>query len=160
MSLIRWSFILWITMILFIHNWDNVEGRYHYHKGKSPPAKSPTPEEPSSPPSISPGVPSDPYPNDPGDSPSNCIFDVRSFGAVGDGSADDTEAFVAAWKAACAVESGVVLVPENYCFKITSTIFTGPCKPGLVFQVRMLVEFPSSSFIFFMLYDIFVRMQV
>jgi len=149
-------------MILFIHNWDNVEGRYHYHKGqkKSPPAESPTPEEPSSPPSISPGVPSDPYPTDPGDSPSNCIFDVRSFGAVGDGSADDTEAFVAAWKAACAVESGVVLVPENYCFKITSTIFTGPCKPGLVFQVRMLIEFPSSSLIFFMLYDIFVGMQV
>ena len=126
-----------------------MEGRYHYHKGqkKSP---SPAPEEPSSPspspPSISPGVPSDPYPSDPGDSPSNCIFDVRSFGAVGDGSADDTQSFVAAWKAACAVESGVVLVPENYCFKITSTIFTGPCKPGLVFQVRTLVEFPSSSF--------------
>ncbi|KAJ1388277.1 Pectin lyase fold/virulence factor [Sesbania bispinosa] len=54
---------------------------------------------------------------------------------VGDGSADDTAAFREAWKAACAVESGVILAPENYSFKITSTIFSGPCKPGLVFQV-------------------------
>ncbi|KAK7329614.1 hypothetical protein VNO77_23784 [Canavalia gladiata] len=135
MSLIQGSFVLWITMILFIHN---VEGRYHNHKRHKkipPPVESPTPEDPPSPPSNSPSVPSDPYPTDPGDSPSNCIFDVRSFGAVGDGSADDTAAFKEAWKAACAVESGVLLVPENYCFKITSTIFSGPCKPGLVFQV-------------------------
>ncbi|KAL5140838.1 Polygalacturonase [Glycine soja] len=139
MSLIHWSLILWITMMmLIIHNLDNVEGRYHYHRGKKKISPAPTPPEdsPSPPPSNSPSVPSDPYPNDPpGDSPSGCIFDVRSFGAVGDGSADDTDAFVAAWKEACAVESGVVLVPEDHCFKITSTIFTGPCKPGLVFQV-------------------------
>lgn len=155
MNLIRVFFILWITVILFIHNLGNVEGRYHSHKkhkktspAPKPPAESPKPEDPSSPPSNSPSVPSDPYPNDPGDSPSDCIFDVTSFGAVGDGSADDTAAFRAAWKAACAVENGVVLAPENYCFKITSTIFSGPCKPGLVFQVRMLVQFPSSSHLF------------
>ncbi|XP_061370479.1 polygalacturonase At1g48100-like [Gastrolobium bilobum] len=136
MSLIRGSFILWITMIFFIHNLCNVEGRYHHHKkqNKTSPALEPPSNSPS-PPSNSPSVPSDPYPNDPGDSPSNCIFDVRSFGAIGDGSADDTAAFREAWKAACEVESGVVLAPENYCFKITSTIFSGPCKPGLVFQV-------------------------
>ena len=135
-------------MMLIIHNLDNVEGRYHYHRGKKKISPAPTPPEdsPSPPPSNSPSVPSDPYPNDPpGDSPSGCIFDVRSFGAVGDGSADDTDAFVAAWKEACAVESGVVLVPEDHCFEITSTIFTGPCKPGLVFQVRMLVQFHPSS---------------
>lgn len=138
-------------MILFIHDLDNVEGRNHYHKKqnkKSPapksPAHSPAPPSDTSPPSsTSPSVPSDPYPNDPGDS--GCVFDVMSFGAVGDGSADDTAAFREAWKAACAVESGVVLAPENYCFMITSTIFSGPCKPGLVFQVRMLLQFPTSS---------------
>lgn len=32
MSLIRGSFIIWITMVLFIHNLSNVEGRYHNHK--------------------------------------------------------------------------------------------------------------------------------
>lgn len=145
MSLIHGIFILWITVILSIHNLGNVEGRYHYHKRQKknphvpkPPVKSP---KSPSPPSTAPSVP-----NDPGNSPSDCnIFDVRSFGAVGDGSADDTAAFRSAWKAACAVESGVVLAAENYRFKITSTIFSGPCKPGLVFQVRMLVESPSSS---------------
>lgn len=130
-------------MILFIHN---VEGRYHHHK--KPKKISPAPSDPSPPslvPPPSPSVPSDPYPypNDPGESPSDCIFDVRSFGAVGDGEADDTAAFRAAWKAACAVESGVLFAPENYCFKITSTIFSGPCKPGLVFQVRMLPSFST-----------------
>jgi hypothetical protein len=135
-------------MIFFIHNFDNVEGRYHYHKKEkkgSPAPSDPSPPSynpPPSPPPPAPSVPSDPYPypNEPGESPSDCIFDVRSFGAVGDGEADDTAAFRAAWKAACAVDSGVLLAPENNCFKITSTIFSGPCKPGLVFQVRYITS--------------------
>ncbi|KAF7836885.1 polygalacturonase [Senna tora] len=139
MDLIRAFLVLWITVILFIHNMGNVEAARYHHSRKhkkvsSAPAETPDPQDPS-PPSNSPTVPSDPYPYDPGNSTSDCVFDVRSFGAVGDGSADDTAAFRAAWKAACAVDSGVVLAPENYCFKITSTIFSGPCKPGLVFQV-------------------------
>ncbi|OVA13557.1 Glycoside hydrolase [Macleaya cordata] len=63
------------------------------------------------------------------------IFNVKSYGAVGDGSTDDTAAFISAWKAACEVESSVLLVPANYVFMITSTTFNGPCKPGLTFQV-------------------------
>ena len=136
-------FTLWFTLILLNHNFGNVEGRYHHHtkqkKVSTAPADSSTePEKPSvPPPSDSPSVPSDPYPKDNQTSSSDCVFDVRSFGAVGDGCADDTRAFRAAWKAACAVDSGVVLAPENYIFKISSTIFSGPCKPGLVFQVRI-----------------------
>ncbi|TKY45454.1 Polygalacturonase protein [Spatholobus suberectus] len=144
MDLIRVFFTLWITVILLNHDFGNVEGRYHHHtkQKKVPtapnaPAHSSTePENPSaSPPSSSPTVPSDPYTNDNQTSSSDSVFDVRSFGAVGDGFADDTPAFGAAWKAACAVDSGIVLAPESYSFKITSTIFSGPCKPGLVFQV-------------------------
>ncbi|XP_061360070.1 polygalacturonase At1g48100 isoform X2 [Gastrolobium bilobum] len=154
MDLIRGFLIVWITVILFNHNLGNVEGRYHHHTNQKkvshvpePPADSSHEPENPSPPANSPSVPSEPYPNPPRDPSSNCVFDVRSFGAVGDGSADDTPAFRAAWKAACAVESGVVLAPENYCFKITSTIFSGPCKPGLVFQVDgtlMAPDGPSS----------------
>lgn len=146
MSLIHGFFILWITLILLIFI-NNVEGRYHHHKKpKTSPAPSdPSPPSSNPPPTPTPSVPSDPYPNDPVESPSDCVFDVRSFGAVGDGDADDTAAFRAAWKAACSVDSGVLLAPKNYCFKITSTIFSGPCKPGLVFQVRILLEFPCSS---------------
>ncbi|KAI4344732.1 hypothetical protein L6164_011924 [Bauhinia variegata] len=144
MDLLRGFLIVWVALILFFDNLGNVEGRHHYHKkekkhspvSKPPPAPSHDPDA-TPPPSSSPTVPSDPYPNpsDPGKSNTNCVFDVTSFGAVGDGVADDTPAFRAAWKEACAVESGVVLAPENYCFKITSTIFSGPCKRGLVLQV-------------------------
>ncbi|RWW66185.1 hypothetical protein BHE74_00026503 [Ensete ventricosum] len=65
----------------------------------------------------------------------SCAFDVRSFGAVGDGVTDDTEAFRSAWRAACSVESATLLVPSDGVFMITSTIFSGPCQPGLVFQL-------------------------
>ncbi|XP_044484926.1 polygalacturonase At1g48100-like isoform X2 [Mangifera indica] len=146
MELVRWLLILiCITVTLLLQISSNVEGRYHHHKKQkeksspvspspvsdpAPPPGKPITSSPSNPPS----VPSEPYPNDPPNSP-DCIFDVRDFGAVGDGCADDTAAFREAWKAACAVESGVVLAPADYSFKITSTIFSGPCKPGLVFQV-------------------------
>ncbi|MED6217583.1 hypothetical protein PIB30_019172 [Stylosanthes scabra] len=143
METLNWFFMLWITVILFNHDnkISNVEGRYHYHKKNSPVSTSPVPTNPPasdySPEPQVPSTPSTPYPNDPPppDSSPDGVFDLRSFGAVGDGLADDTAAFRAAWKAACAVESGVVLAPENYSFKVTSSILSGPCKPGLVLQV-------------------------
>ncbi|KAI4335044.1 hypothetical protein L6164_013727 [Bauhinia variegata] len=152
MDLLCGFLIILISMILFIDNLGNVEARYHYHKKRnslvsdSPPATSPDPDD-TTPPSIAPTIPSDPYPytnpnpnpnpnpSDPGKNYTDSVFDVTSFGAVGDGVTDDTAAFKRAWKEACAVESGVILAPENYCFKITSTIFSGPCMPGLVLQV-------------------------
>ncbi|XP_050215455.1 polygalacturonase At1g48100 [Mercurialis annua] len=129
-----------VIFLLVLQNSVHVQGRYHYHKPKPKSSKdtSPSPvQQPSVPAMPNPTVPSDPYPNDPGSnsSTSDCIFDVTSYGAVGDGSTDDTDAFVAAWKAACAVESAVVLAPSGYSFMITSTIFSGPCQPGLVFQI-------------------------
>lgn len=133
--------MIWVIAILFVENSSNVDGRYHFHKGKkdedSPVSSPPEKAVPSTPAQSVPSVPSDPYPNDPGtgNSTSDCVFDVTDFGAVGDGCTDDTAAFKAAWKAACAVESATLLVPSNLCFKITSTIFSGPCKPGLVFKV-------------------------
>lgn len=151
MELIRGSLVIWIVITLLLHISSNVEGRYHHHKQKnkssknagSPvtpsPINAPDPSVPSSP-SNPPSVPSDPYPNDPGSSSSDGIFDVTSYGAVGDGSTDDTAAFRKAWKEACAVDSGVVLAPSGYVFMITSTIFSGPCKPGLVFQVDIHIE--------------------
>ncbi|KAJ4796986.1 Pectin lyase-like superfamily protein [Rhynchospora pubera] len=63
------------------------------------------------------------------------VFDVRSFGAIGNGSSDDTKAFRSAWKAACAVELAVLHVPSDGVFMVTSTIFSGPCQPGFVFQI-------------------------
>ncbi|KAI8567747.1 hypothetical protein RHMOL_Rhmol02G0145600 [Rhododendron molle] len=134
--------IILLAVALIYQNLGNVEGRTYFHKQKkkgspveapsSQEAVSPSPvEAPSSQEAVSPSpvypplVPSDP--SGPGDnSSSGCVFDVTSYGAVGDGSTDDTPAFRTAWKAACAVESAVLLVPSGYVFTITSTIFSGP----------------------------------
>lgn len=128
-------FSAWIVFGVLAIGAPSSYGRTHFHKKKSthrddegsfnsismPPADSPAGLT----------VPSDPY--IPSSDP--CVFDVRTYGAVGDGSTDDTAAFQSAWKAACAVENGVLLVPSDSSFMIRSAIFTGPCQPGLVFQV-------------------------
>lgn len=68
------------------------------------------------------------------------VFDVRSFGAVGDGVSDETQAFKMAWDTACQAEKqAIILVPRSYTFMIQSTIFTGPCKASnITFQVIVL----------------------
>ncbi|KVH99771.1 Glycoside hydrolase, family 28 [Cynara cardunculus var. scolymus] len=131
--------IFLLTLLLLLLSMNVVQGRYHYHKNQK-----------AAPP---PSVPSDPVSSpvtDPGDGDGdgdaaapNCVFDVKDYGAIGDGSTDDTAAFVAAWKEACAVESATVLVPSGCTFIITSTIFSGPCKPGLIFQVDGVVMPPA-----------------
>lgn len=152
MNLIGLCLSFYITIILLSINSKNVQGRHHIHKQKNikadkrshvseSPAYAPSPEDPPS--SYPPPIPSDPtdpiVPSDPPEDPSSgCTYDVTSFGAVGDGTTDDTAAFRNAWKEACASESAVLLVPSDYTFMITSTIFSGPCKPGLVFQVRIV----------------------
>ncbi|VAI88783.1 unnamed protein product [Triticum turgidum subsp. durum] len=127
-----------------------VDGRNHVHKkppraGVSSPhragakvgtvASSPAvpPDDDATPLAPPPGgiVPSDPATPF---RPEPCVFDVRAYGATGESTADDTEAFRAAWRAACAVESAVLLVPSDGTFTISTTTFSGPCKPGLVFQ--------------------------
>ncbi|CAL4949993.1 unnamed protein product [Urochloa decumbens] len=110
------------------------------------PSPSPSPAQPprhsrAKPPAIPP-VTSKPIPPPPpaknGSSPcGGNVFDVRAFGATGNGSAgDDTRAFRAAWKAACSSsDNSTLLVPSDGVFTITSTIFAGPCKSGLTFQI-------------------------
>ncbi|KAJ8435749.1 hypothetical protein Cgig2_003171 [Carnegiea gigantea] len=133
-----------------------VEGRVHYHKkkGGSSPAYSPAPGSgdddqpptfsPPDPRSPAPVVQPDPYPYPSPAQGGPCIYDVTAFGAVGDGSNDDTAAFRDAWKAACTADSGgVVLVPSRGRFMITSTIFSGPCKSELVLQIDGIVMPPD-----------------
>ncbi|GMP87392.1 hypothetical protein CsSME_00039785 [Camellia sinensis var. sinensis] len=72
----------------------------------------------SQPPSPPP-EPSDPTTGGTSYNSSTGVFDVRKF----------------AWDIACLFESGVLLVPFSYSFMIQSTIFTGPCQSGFVFQV-------------------------
>ena len=66
------------------------------------------------------------------------VFSVLSYGAVGDGVADDTQSFKMAWDAACQAEDpAVILVPRHYSFMIQSAIFSGPCRNELTFQVTI-----------------------
>ncbi|KAL6278447.1 hypothetical protein ACE6H2_022048 [Prunus campanulata] len=66
------------------------------------------------------------------------IYNVLSFGAVGNGVKDDTQPFKNTWNAACQAQistsSTVFLVPHKFSFMIQPIIFTGPCKSRLVFQ--------------------------
>ena len=131
------------------------ESRYHHHKEKhkhnSHNHHSSKPEPPSSsisqPPTPPPGPddsPSPSLPPSPSDDPeedNNGVYDVRKFGAVGDGAADDTEAFKTAWDSSCSNGNdtvSVLLVPYGYTFMIQSTIFTGPCHSYQLFQVLFL----------------------
>lgn len=102
-----------------------------------------------SPPSSGISLPPSPQPDDPPAgapvyAPSG-FFDVRSFGAVGDGVVDDTEAFKAAWDAACSsADNSALLAPSGHTFMVQSTIFTGPCQSELVFQVLLFTLFSMS----------------
>ncbi|KAG8477587.1 hypothetical protein CXB51_030154 [Gossypium anomalum] len=103
------------------------------------PASGPFAPEPSSPSAPHPTAPFAPEPSSPSNDGnaniSTGVFDVRNFGAVGDGVTDDTEAFKMAWDSACQVNASVLHVPSGFSFMIQSTIFTGPCQGGLIFQV-------------------------
>ncbi|KAK8940168.1 Polygalacturonase [Platanthera guangdongensis] len=76
-------------------------------------------------------------------SPSN-VFDVMTFGAAGNGVADDTEPFRNAWDSACQSSgTGIVLAPSGRSFMIQSIIFAGPCEGRIVFQVDGVVMPPD-----------------
>ncbi|KAK4371247.1 hypothetical protein RND71_010722 [Anisodus tanguticus] len=157
-KILRLLCVIITSMLLFYSHSLNVEGRHHISKKQKSKnvSNAPSPVDVSvnepSPPSLSPSTssPSNVVPSDPSygggpalNSDDNCIFNVTEYGAIGDGSTDDTDAFVAAWKAACQVESAVVLAPADCTFMITSTIFSGPCKPGLEFRVNGVLMPPE-----------------
>ncbi|XP_072992190.1 probable polygalacturonase At1g80170 [Typha latifolia] len=68
---------------------------------------------------------------------------VDSFGAVGDGLADDTHAFISAWNMACSSKNAVFLVPENRLYKVNATKFKGPCQSRLIIQVQGTIVAPD-----------------
>ncbi|KAF6156483.1 hypothetical protein GIB67_011284 [Kingdonia uniflora] len=127
-------FLCMCTCFLFVLELP-VQGRLHHH--------TPNHKHDSliSPISIPPTTSPSPKPSIPGDEDtllhSYRTYDVRSFGAVGDGLADDTEAFKMAWDTVCQEEntSVTLLVPRGLSFMIQSTIFTGPCKSKIMFRV-------------------------
>lgn len=106
----------------------------HSHKSSGisiPPASAPSYSTPPPDDYDAPSPSPSPSSNDSG------VFDVRKFGAIGDGISDDTEAFKMAWDTACQSDlpENVILVPSGFSFMIQSTIFTGPCQGGMLLKV-------------------------
>lgn len=125
------SLVFCISLVCYCCFFFTTQARHHEHsKHKHGHEHNPVAQI-----SLPPCPPPEPAANQTNNSTTS-VFDVRSFGAIGNGIADDTEAFKAAWDTACqAEESSVVFVPYGYFFMIQSTIFTGPCHSPLVFQV-------------------------
>ncbi|XP_020585767.1 probable polygalacturonase At1g80170 isoform X2 [Phalaenopsis equestris] len=71
------------------------------------------------------------------------VVNVESFGAVGDGIADDTQAFASAWKKACFLSNAVFLVPEKRVYKVNVTKFRGPCQNKLIIQIAGTIVAPE-----------------
>ncbi|CAJ2674987.1 unnamed protein product [Trifolium pratense] len=57
-------------------------------------------------------------------------FNVLQYGAKGDGTSDDTQAFMQAWKALCGANQGnpTLVVPDGHSYFVREIIFKGPCK--------------------------------
>ncbi|KAL0812310.1 hypothetical protein Bca101_068753 [Brassica carinata] len=114
-SYTRNNILCFIALILTLTSLT--ESRYHHHKEKhkhnSHNHHSSKPEPPSSsisqPPTPPPGPNDSPSPSLP-PSDNNGLYNVRKFGAVGDGVTDDTEAFKTAWDSSCSNQNDTVSV--------------------------------------------------
>ncbi|KAG7553306.1 Glycoside hydrolase family 28 [Arabidopsis thaliana x Arabidopsis arenosa] len=128
--------LILITFSFFSYE---TEARLHHYTDKDNPNLKPEP--PSQPPSPSPkpNDPSSKSPSPPQDLDHEVVYNVKKYGAVGDGVTDDTESFKTAWDSACGNyennTASVLLVPYGFTFMIRSTIFTGPCRSYQYFQL-------------------------
>ncbi|XP_073153796.1 polygalacturonase At1g48100-like [Henckelia pumila] len=85
-------------------------------------------------------------PNINGGSGSISNFSVLNYGAKGDGIADDTNAFAAAWTDACKVQGSVMIVPSGSVFLVKPISFSGPnCQSNIVFQLDGKIIAPTDS---------------
>ncbi|THU56189.1 hypothetical protein C4D60_Mb11t14640 [Musa balbisiana] len=74
-------------------------------------------------------------------------FDVKDYGAAGDGITDDTQAFADAWEATCRKAAGlpIMFIPGKNKFLVSPIIFKGPCKASNVLvQVEGTLVAPDS----------------
>ncbi|GAB2280478.1 hypothetical protein Dimus_015105 [Dionaea muscipula] len=80
----------------------------------------------------------------PGELIARIIVNVGSFGAVGDGVSDDTQAFVSAWARACSTPKAIFLVPQGFRYLVNATRFQGPCAKKLIVQIDGTIVAPDN----------------
>ncbi|CAI5953608.1 unnamed protein product [Closterium sp. NIES-65] len=78
-------------------------------------------------------------------------FNVRRFGAMGNGAKDDTRSFAAAFAAACSFGRArnlatAVVVPYGW-YSVTYLEMEGPCGPRFVFQLDGVILGPAGPFV-------------
>ncbi|KAI3970493.1 hypothetical protein MKX01_024140 [Papaver californicum] len=78
-----------------------------------------------------------------GDNEVKQLLDVDSFGAVGDGISDDTQAFLTAWNRACTTHQSVFLVPKGRSYLLRPARFVGPCVDKLIIQINGTIVAPD-----------------
>ncbi|KAF9677971.1 hypothetical protein SADUNF_Sadunf08G0163400 [Salix dunnii] len=71
------------------------------------------------------------------------LVNVDSYGAVGDGVSDDTQAFENAWNTACTTPKSVFLVPPGRRYLVNAMRFKGPCSDSLVIQIDGTIVAPD-----------------
>ncbi|KAH9328110.1 hypothetical protein KI387_000218, partial [Taxus chinensis] len=72
------------------------------------------------------------------------LVSVDSFGAVGDGITDDTEAFEDAWNEACSSLFSVFFVPQEKMYLVKPINFSGPCLTPLTVQICGTIVAPKN----------------
>ncbi|KAK3014527.1 hypothetical protein RJ639_010077 [Escallonia herrerae] len=73
----------------------------------------------------------------------DCVFNVKDYGAIPDGEADNSKAFLTAWSAACqAKQDCTVLIPDG-TFIVNPVVFQGPCNGQITFQIDGVVMAPT-----------------
>ncbi|KAF8403803.1 hypothetical protein HHK36_011909 [Tetracentron sinense] len=69
------------------------------------------------------------------------VVNVDDFGAKGDGTEDDTEAFEKAWEKACSSTSATTLVVPSYKNYLLKPVrFSGPCESDLTIKIYGTIE--------------------
>ncbi|CAL4894663.1 unnamed protein product [Urochloa decumbens] len=83
----------------------------------------------------------------PGPAEARTLLTLDDFGAVGDGSANDTKAFADAWTAACAGHGKVFLnVPAGKTFRIWPLTLAGPCRGEIKLLISGNIVGPESPY--------------
>ncbi|EEF44767.1 Polygalacturonase precursor, putative [Ricinus communis] len=72
------------------------------------------------------------------------VFFVSDFGAIGDGAANDTQAFKEAWEMACSFPSRTrIVIPAGYTLLVHPVDLGGPCKSKLTLIISGTIVAPK-----------------
>ncbi|KAK3423883.1 hypothetical protein EUGRSUZ_F00633 [Eucalyptus grandis] len=64
------------------------------------------------------------------------VFDIKKFGAVGDGKTDNSKALYDVWKGACRSKGTNVIVIPSGTYLLGPVVLTGPCNGAIEFQIK------------------------